>query len=95
MPRAAGRQSRGSSATVVGAAAAAAKSSPDDALATPKGGGITHPAPSLTLTRDRDKFDEAHACTFESQPPVFNYVDTDALPHVRATRAGLLRAVRT
>ena len=28
--------------------------------------------PSLILTRDRFKFDEANPCTFSSEPPVFN-----------------------
>ena len=58
------------------AAAAAAESSPDDALTTPRVAPHTQPAPSLTITRDREKFDEAHACTFSSEPPVCNHVDT-------------------
>ena len=53
-------------------------------------GPHTQPAPSLTLTRDREKFDEAHACTFSSEPPVCNYVDTYAVPHVRVPASCVL-----
>ena len=72
------------------AAAAAAESSPDDALTTPRVAPHTQPAPSLTITRDREKFDEAHACTFSSEPPACNYVDTYAVPHVRVPASCVL-----
>ena len=44
---------------------------------------MPQPAPSPTLTRDREKFDEAHPCTFSSEPPVFNYVDACQSPACR------------